>query len=297
MIPPDFLDDLLPHERRFLERLRGATGEERLVTSGEQGDLVSSKDSPGSKRISRGELREASDLVKSIAEVASGVVVRSADCGTLSGITQGPLMRGDQFLVPLRRSLRGRVACDDIADLVTGAILLRAGELITEGKARAVEEIVGRRGKLRVRSSLTCEDPRGLCAACYGEGSTPDTRVELGAQVGLQAAESLAVGIATVLAGDPVVVVRNFRIGGVASQPRSEPTRVLAGARGQVKFVGMAIALANGRAVELEGRGEIWIVVGESLLETHSVPAGAVVHAEDQAQIEAGAALFDFDHS
>src|SRR5690606_1955573 len=173
-------------------------------------------------------------------------------------------------IVPLWKQIFGRTACDPIADLVTGETVVTSGELITEEKARRIEEIVGRKGKIRVRSPLTCETAIGVCAFCYGVDLSTSKYVEEGMAVGIIGAQSI---------GEPgtQLTMRTFHIGGVATALRSDP-QIRAANLGTIRYERMNVVMVGEQMVELEGKGRIHILDKRSrVLETHDVPLGAVV--------------------
>src|SRR5580658_1568303 len=108
-------------------------------------------------------------LTRKLADVAQNVVVNEHDCGSTRGISKGAVMQGDKVIVTFWKNIRGRVACDTIADLVTDETIVHANEIISEEAARKIEAALGKKGKIRVRSPLTCDTPIGVCAKCYGQ--------------------------------------------------------------------------------------------------------------------------------
>src|SRR3990167_3639517 len=101
-------------------------------------------------------------LTRRLVDVAQEVIVTEIDCGTVNGILMTPIREGDEDLVPLKERIIGRVALDNIVDVVSDEVLVKAGEEITE----EVAERIGQAGieKIRIRSVLTCEADKGVCA-------------------------------------------------------------------------------------------------------------------------------------
>ena len=231
-------------------------------------------------------------LTRKLADVAQNVVVNEHDCGTIRGITKGAVMQGDRILVQLWKQLKGRTACDQIADLVTGETIIAAGEFITEEKAKRIESVVGKKGKIRVRSALTCETAIGVCALCYGMDLSVGKLVEEGMAVGIIAAQSI---------GEPgtQLTMRTFHIGGVATG-RREDADIRAGNLGKIKYDRLATVMVEKDQVELEGKGRIHILDAKGrTLETHDVPLGALVRVKDGEELKAKGkklpVLFEWD--
>ena len=63
---------------------------------------------------------------------------------------------------------------------------------------------------VRIRSALTCETRRGVCAKCYGINLANGSLVGMGEAVGIIAAQSI---------GEPgtQLTMRTFHLGGIAS--------------------------------------------------------------------------------
>jgi len=217
-------------------------------------------------------------LTRKLADVAQNVVVNERDCGTTRGITKGANVHGERTIVPLWRNLRGRTACDPIADLVSGDTIIAANELITEDKAKRIEEVVGKKGKIRVRSSLTCDTPIGVCAFCYGADLSVFKLVEEGMAVGIIAAQSI---------GEPgtQLTMRTFHIGGVATGRREEP-EIRVSNLGTVSFERINVVMVEKNLVEIEGKGRIHILDKKGrTLETHDIPLGALVRVKDGVEL------------
>ncbi|MDX6766067.1 MAG: DNA-directed RNA polymerase subunit beta' [Candidatus Methylacidiphilales bacterium] len=153
-------------------------------------------------------------MTRKLVDVAHDVIITEEDCGTVKGIWVKSIYEGDDEIVPLRERIFGRVSCDDIVDPVSGKVVVAANDLIDELKAEAIEKLGQER--VRIRSVLTCETRRGVCAACYGLNLANMRPVKLGESVGIIAAQSI---------GEPgtQLTMRTFHIGGTASQVFKQP--------------------------------------------------------------------------
>ena len=147
-------------------------------------------------------------LTRKLADVAQNVVITSQDCGTTNGITKCIVYRGEKVEVPLSKIITGRVARNNIVDLVKDEVIVKENELITEEKAKRIEALGYE--KIKVRSPLTCEMHLGLCAKCYGMDLARGQSVEEGMAVGIIAAQSI---------GEPgtQLTMKTFHIGGTAT--------------------------------------------------------------------------------
>ncbi len=148
-------------------------------------------------------------LTRRLVDVAQDVIIREDDCGTLNGIAATAIIEGDEVVVPLSERIIGRVALDNIVNIITDKAIVKAGEIITEEHASEIE--TSGIEKIRIRSVLTCESDFGVCAKCYGKNLATGKLVEIGEAVGIIAAQSI---------GEPgtQLTMRTFHIGGTASR-------------------------------------------------------------------------------
>jgi len=128
-------------------------------------------------------------LTRRLVDVAQDVIITEIDCGTFNGIFLEGIYEGEEEIVALADRIIGRVALDNIVDVVTDQEIVKAGEIIDEGVSERLEEVAIE--KLRVRSVLTCESKRGVCVKCYGRDLATGRLVELGSAVGIVAAQSI----------------------------------------------------------------------------------------------------------
>ena len=92
--------------------------------------------------------------------------------------------------------------------------IIKANQYIDEKTAADLQRIGVE--QLKIRSVLTCECGRGVCAMCYGRNLATGGFVKLGEAVGIIAAQSI---------GEPgtQLTMRTFHIGGTASQTFKQP--------------------------------------------------------------------------
>jgi len=231
---------------------------------------------------------ESGYLTRRLADVAQNVIITEVDCGTANGITKGPVLRGDKIAVPLRDIITGRVARDNIVDLVNDEVIVRENELITEQIARRIEQL-DERMKLRVRSPLTCEARKGICAMCYGMDLATKELAERGLTAGIMAAQSI---------GEPgtQLTMKTFHIGGVAIGG-TEESEVMVRRAGTVQHVDLQVVEdPDGRHVSISRHGEIVILDEKGReLDRHSVPLGAEVLVEEGRSVKPGQKIVQWD--
>ena len=117
------------------------------------------------------------------------------------------LKEGEEIIEPLSDRILGRTILDDF--IVNGKVVVKAGSLISEGEAELIGDIGAE--QIRIRSILTCESSRGVCAMCYGWDLSTHKIVDIGTAVGIRAAQSI---------GEPgtQLTLRTFHIGGTATR-------------------------------------------------------------------------------
>jgi DNA-directed RNA polymerase subunit beta' len=151
---------------------------------------------------------DAGYLTRRLVDVAQDVVINEKDCGTLRGLTITALKKNEDVVESLYDRILGRVTLHDVYDPETGEVIIEAGEEINEPIAKRIEEssIEG----VEIRSVLTCESKRGVCALCYGRNLASGRLVQKGESVGVIAAQSI---------GEPgtQLTLRTFHQGGTAS--------------------------------------------------------------------------------
>lgn len=212
-------------------------------------------------------------LTRKLADVAQNVVVNELDCGTLNGVTKSTIYKGESVEVELRDMVVGRTARDTIRNPITDETIVEENQIITTEIANAIREL--KLESIRVRSPLTCESARGVCARCYGVDMSTNQRVEEGLAVGIIAAQSI---------GEPgtQLTMRTFHTGGVASGSFIE-NDIKAVASGTVEhrdINAVEVVDTEGRKhlVALKRNGELAIVDAKGReLESYKVPYGATV--------------------
>ncbi|MDD5772294.1 MAG: DNA-directed RNA polymerase subunit beta' [bacterium] len=226
-------------------------------------------------------------LTRRLVDVAQDAIIIEEDCGTANGIKIEAIKEAGEVIEKLGDRVLGRVALDNIVDPISDELIVSAGEEVNEVSAAKIEKSGIER--IRIRSVLTCEAKRGVCAKCYGRNLANGRLVDLGEAVGVIAAQSI---------GEPgtQLTMRTFHIGGTASRV-VEQSRIEAKNQGIVNFHDMrAIAKSNGITVVLSRQGEI-SVSNEAGRETerHTVYYGAELLIKEGAKVKEGDILAQWD--
>jgi DNA-directed RNA polymerase subunit beta' len=148
-------------------------------------------------------------LTRRLVDVAQDVIVTRVDCGTLGGIEVSAIKQGSEYLLRLSARLVGRTVVEDIFQPGNSSnVLASAGDILTIDQANAIEDAAIE--SVKIRSALTCESRRGICACCYGQNLASGSLVGLGEAIGIIAAQSI---------GEPgtQLTMRTFHLGGIAS--------------------------------------------------------------------------------
>jgi DNA-directed RNA polymerase subunit beta' len=190
-------------------------------------------------------------LTRRLVDVAQDAIITERDCGTIDGLLVAALTEGGEIIEHIGDRILGRVALDDILDPVTGEVLVPANMDIDETLVKRIED--AGLEKVKIRSVLTCQSRRGICAMCYGRDLARGHLVNMGEAVGVIAAQSI---------GEPgtQLTMRTFHIGGTASR-RAEQTSLEARNEGKVKFINInSVVNKDGHHIVMNRNGEVAIV-------------------------------------
>ncbi len=233
---------------------------------------------------------DAGYLTRRLCDVAQDVIISEIDCGTIRGIYISALKDIELEREPLAERIIGRVANEDVYDPKTDEIIIEAGELITEEIAERIDD--ANIDSVYIRTVLTCESKRGVCAKCYGRNLTTGHLVEIGEAVGIIAAQSI---------GEPgtQLTLRTFHLGGTSSRIASQ-SQVESNTAGIAKYDKINFAIKKdffGQAKVVIGRrGAIGIYDGDGRqVKKFDIPYGAELIVEDGQEIKKGQPLYNHD--
>lgn len=233
---------------------------------------------------------DAGYLTRRLVDVAQDVIINEVDCGTLRGITMTALKDNEDIVEPLSERILGRVSVHDIYHPVSNELIISSGSEISEEIAKLLEEITE---EVEIRSVLTCETKRGICAKCYGRNLSNGRIAQRGEAVGVVAAQSI---------GEPgtQLTLRTFHVGGTAGNVSVE-SNIRAKFDGKVefdelRFVDSTNAENEKVAVVIGRSGEIKVVDKEGrTLISNIVPYGSILKVKNGDKVKKGEELCFWD--
>ena len=224
-------------------------------------------------------------MTRRLVDVCQDLVVTEEDCDTTQGLLREAQVQGGEVVVPLKDRLLGRFSAEDILDPAGGKVLVSRDQVLDEYLVEVVE--AANIHEVRVRSAVTCETRFGVCAKCYGRDLGRGHVIDIGEAVGVIAAQSI---------GEPgtQLTLRTFHIGGKASD-ESQVGEVEAKKHGKIRFERVELAKnSDGKNVVVSGSGAL-IIDYEDGPDQHELPRGAVLRAKENAKVEAGQILAEWN--
>ncbi|MDG1423083.1 MAG: DNA-directed RNA polymerase subunit beta' [Flavobacteriaceae bacterium] len=235
---------------------------------------------------------DAGYLTRRLVDVSQDVIINEYDCGTLRGLDVTPLKKNDEIVESLSDRIEGRVALQDVFHPLNEDLLVGAGEVITSQTANAIE--ASGLDVVQVRSALTCESQRGICAKCYGQSLSTLNNVQIGEAVGVIAAQSI---------GEPgtQLTLRTFHVGGVAGNI-SEDNKLTAKFDGKVVIEDLRTVEgkdSDGKAVDIviSRTAEIKVIDKKTdiTLSTNIIPYGSIIFNKKIKSIKKGDVICQWD--
>ena len=235
---------------------------------------------------------DAGYLTRRLVDVAQDVVILENDCSTLRGIETSSLKDNEKVIEPLASRIEGRFTLYDIFHPEKDEPILKSGDFIDPKAAEYIE--ASGIESVTIRSVLTCETKRGVCAKCYGRNLATGRVTENGDAVGIIAAQSI---------GEPgtQLTLRTFHVGGIASVSKTE-SEITARFNGRIEFDGMRITEyvdeeGASSDIALSRTGEIRIVdpaTGKQFA-SHYIPYGAAVRVKEGQEVARGQTVCEWD--
>ncbi len=227
-------------------------------------------------------------LTRRLVDVAQDAVISEYDCGTLDGIMVAKLEEAGEVIQPLGDRILGRVVLEDVVDPLTGEVLVKANTELDEPTVKQIEEAGIE--EVIIRSVLTCQTKRGVCARCYGRDLARGYRVNIGEAVGIIAAQSI---------GEPgtQLTMRTFHIGGAAARGKIEQSSLEARTEGVVRLRNAQVSKRrDGKLVVMNRHGEL-VVMDETGRERehHRLVYGAELRVSEGDRVKAGQLLAEWD--
>ncbi len=226
-------------------------------------------------------------LTRRLVDVAQDLVISEVDCGTSNGLTMTPIIEGGDVVEALAERVLGRVVINDVMDASGEKLIVPNGTMLDEYWVAELED--NSIDQILVRSIITCESRRGVCAKCYGRDLGRGHMVNIGEAVGVIAAQSI---------GEPgtQLTMRTFHIGGAASRSAAI-SNVQVKAAGSVKLNNMkTVKNREGNLVAVSRSGEVGIMdeYGRER-ERYKIPYGAVLSVEEGSKINSGDIIVTWD--
>ncbi len=235
---------------------------------------------------------DAGYLTRRLVDVSQDVIVTQEDCGTLRGLVGQALKKNEDIVETLAERIVGRTSLHDVIHPKSAEVLVEAGGEITEEIAEAIGNSPIE--TVDIRSVLTCETKKGICAKCYGRNLSTNRMVPKGEAVGVVAAQSI---------GEPgtQLTLRTFHVGGVASGSAQENT-FTAKYDGTIHFdelrtvkgedaAGNASEIVIGRTAEMKLVDENTGIV----MNTNNIPYGAIMKVKSGAKLKKGDIICEWD--
>ena len=235
---------------------------------------------------------DAGYLTRRLVDVSHDVIINEEDCGTLRGLVASAIKNKDEIVESLPERILGRTSVHNVHNPLTGELIVETGEEITENIAALIDSLPIE--QVEIRSVLTCESRKGVCAKCYGRNLANGRMVERGEVVGVIAAQSI---------GEPgtQLTLRTFHVGGTASNIASE-NEIKARYAGILEIdelrtvtkesdEGEKVEIVIGRSAEMR----IVDKVTKTPLSQHNIPYGATLYFKNGDEIQKGDKICEWD--
>ena len=235
---------------------------------------------------------DAGYLTRRLVDVSHDVIINEEDCGTLRGLVATAIKNKDDIVESLYDRILGRTTVHDVYNPLTGEKIIGAGEEITEDIAALIESLPIE--AVEIRSVLTCESKKGVCAKCYGRNLARGKMVEKGEVVGVIAAQSI---------GEPgtQLTLRTFHVGGTASSSVSE-SEIVTRYDGRLEFEELRTIVkedenGNNLDVVIGRTAEMRIVDANTgiTLSQYNIPYGAILYFKNGDLVKKGDKICEWD--
>jgi len=235
---------------------------------------------------------DAGYLTRRLVDVAQDVVINEEDCGTLRGLTVTALKKNEEVVETLYNRILGRTSLHDIINPNTSELIVASGEQITEEIATVIEDSPIE--SVEIRSVLTCESKRGVCAKCYGRNLSTGNMVQKGEAVGVIAAQSI---------GEPgtQLTLRTFHVGGTASNIAID-NKIIVKNDGvldieELRYVEYTNSEGKKHDVVIGRSAELKVVDKETgvILSSNHIPYGAQLYKRNKAKVKKGDIICEWD--
>ncbi len=226
-------------------------------------------------------------LTRRLVDVSQDVIITMTDCLTLGSLSVGDLKVGADVLQPLANRIYGRLIAEDVNDIVTGKLVVAQGEIVTEDVVSKLKD--ANLNEIAVRSVLSCQAKRGVCAMCYGLDLSTSDLVDVGTAVGIIAAQSI---------GEPgtQLTMRTFHIGGVAGG-LVEQNLYKARVAGTIQYRGIhSVKNRHDKWIIMNRKAKIAIISDDGReLDAIRLDQGTILLVEDGQKIKVDTVIAEWD--
>ena len=235
---------------------------------------------------------DAGYLTRRLVDVSQDVIITEEDCGTLRGISVSALKKNEEVVEKLGDRIVGRTSLQDVYDPISGELLVKSGDVIDDLIANKIENSSVE--TVEVRSALTCESKRGICAKCYGRNLATGKDVQMGEAVGVVAAQSI---------GEPgtQLTLRTFHVGGIAGNI-SEENSVISKFDGNIEIEDLKTVKGknnDGEDVEIVISRTSEIKISDPntglTLSNNNIPYGSFLYVKNKKKIKKGTLICEWD--
>lgn len=234
---------------------------------------------------------DAGYLTRRLVDVSHDVIITEQDCGTLRGLIATEVRKEEEVVVTLYERILGRTTVHDVFHPLTGEVIIAAGEEINEEIAKIIENSPIE--QVEIRSVLTCESRKGVCAKCYGRNLATGRMVQKGEAVGVIAAQSI---------GEPgtQLTLRTFHVGGVAGGLATD-NKIVAKFDGKIEIDELRTVAVN------DGDKKYHVVIGRLAemrivdlntgitLSNYIIPYGSKLYCDNQTNVQKGTLICEWD--
>jgi len=235
---------------------------------------------------------DAGYLTRRLVDVSQDVIINSEDCGTLRGIEVTPLKKNEEIVESLAERIKGRTSLNDVYNPLTSELLVEAGGHISDAIAAKIG--ASPIESVEVRSALTCEAKKGICAQCYGRNLATNKMVQRGEAVGVVAAQSI---------GEPgtQLTLRTFHVGGIAGNI-SEDNKLVVKFDGRIEIEDLKTVKGedsegNSEDIVISRTSEAKLIDEKSgiTLSTNNIPYGSTLLVKNGQKVKKGDVVCQWD--
>ena len=236
---------------------------------------------------------DAGYLTRRLVDVSHDVIINEEDCGTLRGLVCTDLKNNDEVIATSVRTYpRTCIRTRYYSSYRPVNCWLPVVKKLQKISPRRLQESPIE--SVEIRSVLTCESKKGVCAKCYGRNLATSRMVQKGEAVGVIAAQSI---------GEPgtQLTLRTFHAGGTAANIAANAS-IVAKNNARLEFeelrtvdivdeTGEAAKVVVGRLAEVR-----FVDVNTGIvLSTHNVPYGSTLYVADGEVVEKGKLIAKWD--